>query len=453
MARFVELGVLLLGISLRLFLPLTYDVKEGFDYWFHYPYVEWFIKHNELPPITLVREVFHPPLFYFLGGLGMRLGASHQQLLWLSALSGVIRLLVIWLGLRLFFRDRPLVRVIALTVAALLPATLQNDGILNAESLHSMLTTTALLFMLLGLRAGGRGKWTHALAAGLLVALALLTKVTAVVMALSLGLAALSDTIVPRGSWRDRLVRGAPWVASLALMLALSGWYYQRNQRLWKQRFPTSFNTTEIWKARPIQHIPPWDRRPADFYYGWQTSYFTHPYESEDKQVKVRFWPTLVASTFVDYYNYRFFPPPEKGEPSVKANWRQLPATGYRSSQLSYAGGIVLAATVAAAWCAILVLALRRREKLWLLALAVPALSVFALLRFAVHHPFDDYGVIKGNYCQFAAAPLFALTGVAFEWLWRRRRVAAMVVLLALAAMAQYTLLARGTALYNFLRS
>jgi hypothetical protein len=234
---------------------------------------------------------------------------------------------------------------------------------------------------------------------------------------------------------------------------AVAGGYYERNFMLWKERFPTSFNTTEKWKVRPIAHIPPWDRRPLDFYVGWQWSYFAHPYESEDKFVKVRFWPTLVASTFVDYYNYRFFPPPAKDESAVQANWRMLPRAGYWSSRVSYAGGILLAATVTVAWCAAAWHAIRRREAWSLVALAVPALSVAALLRFSAHHPFDDYGVIKGNYCQFAAAPLYALTGLAVEWLWARRRAFAVPILLALVCVAQYTLWARFTALSNFLRS
>src|SRR6185369_15337915 len=104
----VEVLTAAVGFLLRLLLPFSYDVKDGYDYYSHAPYVDWFIKQDKLPPTTLVREVFHPPGFYWLSGHILRFGGTHQTLVWVSALSGCLRLFLIWYGLRLLFPTRPL---------------------------------------------------------------------------------------------------------------------------------------------------------------------------------------------------------------------------------------------------------------------------------------------------------------------------------------------------------
>jgi hypothetical protein len=44
-----------------------------------------------------------------------------------------------------------------------------------------------------------------------------------------------------------------------------------------------------------------------------------------------------------------------------------------------------------------------------------------AALQFAVVHPIDDYGVVKGAYLMFAAPVAFALFGLAVDWGHRKR--------------------------------
>jgi 4-amino-4-deoxy-L-arabinose transferase-like glycosyltransferase len=427
-ARAVELLLLGLGLALRLALPSTYSLISGFDYRAHHQYIDWITQHSSLPPAQLNYVVFHPPLYYFVASWLGRHGLV--ELGWIGAISGCVRLLAIAFGLHRFFPERPLVRVVAIGCAALLPMSLHADAMLSPESLHATFATLALLCLLLGMRAHA---WWYAPPTGVCLGLALLTKMTSLVLAAPLALAAVLQ-VLERRCWQAAL----PWLAAGAITVALSGWWFAHNLETWHTPFPTSFESTQ--KSQLEKSSP----RAAAFYWKWQPAYYEDPCShSGGGGPDVRFWPTLVVTSFVDFYNYGFAPDPSGGAPAVRCNYRLMRQSIFDSARVCFAGATVLALAVLLAWLA----SLRTRDAAFRVALTVPALAVLALLRFAVAFPLDELGVIKGLYLCFAAAPLFALTGVAFEWCWRRQRVLAAILLVALAAVAQYTLLARSLAL------
>jgi 4-amino-4-deoxy-L-arabinose transferase-like glycosyltransferase len=436
-----ESALLGLGLLLRVLMPLTFSVQWGFDFWGHEHYVRWFAHSWAPPPPNLSVEVFHPPLFYWLAGGLLRLGLPLQAVACLSALSGCIRLLLIWRGLRLVFPQRPLVRQVSLALAAIIPSALHIDGMLNAEALHSALTAGALLALMMGVGAQGWRKWLYAIVAGILTGLALLAKVSAVVIVATLALTTVLEAL--RG-----MRRALPWLAGLAMTLLLAFPHYRENKRQWDTWLPNSFTTTQLAVFYRVINVPVSKRRPLNFYLGWTPSYFVYPFAPEDKQAQARFFPTMVASTFVDHYASFFVWPPPTSEKPLHVNFRLMPASALWPARLSFLGGTILFLTVVPAFVVALWLALKRRNTIWLAGLAASALAIFAQLRFAVHYPLDDYGVIKANYVQFAAAPLYALIGVAVDWLCaRRQRTLASVILISIGMVALYTLFARTVAL------
>jgi 4-amino-4-deoxy-L-arabinose transferase-like glycosyltransferase len=427
--RILEWLLLLLGVALRLALPSTFEMVSGFDYRAHRQYIDWLAQHGSLPPADLSYVVFHPPLYYFVTGWAERHGLV--ELGWVNALSGCLRLAVIVFGLRRLFPERPLARVVAIGCAALLPTSLHADAVLGPESLHATFATLSILCLVLGLRERA---WRFAPLAGLWLGLALLTKISSLLLVVPLALAALTQ-LVERRRWRAAL----PWLSAGVIALAISGWWFQRNLEVWHTPFPTSFDSTQ---KSLVKRLTP-SRRPATFYWKWQPDYYDHPCAYSQGGPEVRFWPTLIVTSFVDFYNYGFGYRPTGGAPSLECNTRPLRRSIFDSARVCLAGATVLALTVLLAWLA----SLRTRDPAFQVALVVPAFAVLAQLHFAVAFPFDELGVIKGQYLLFAATPLYVLTGVALEWCWRRQRWLAAVLLAALAAVAQYTLLARGLAL------
>ena len=102
-----------------------------------------------------------------------------------------------------------------------------------------------------------------------------------------------------------------------------------------------------------------------------------------------RFWPALTASTFVDFYAYGFGPGPKPGEPGGERNGRALSTTALRLSQVSMAGGTVIALITVLSLLACL-------RQLWrtgderIVLLLVPVLAVAGQIHFATAFPNDN---------------------------------------------------------------
>src|SRR5262249_44691286 len=154
----------------------------------------------------------------------------------------------------------------------------------TGEALHSALAAGVLLCLLRGLGDDTR-RWKFALAAGALSGLALWTKLTAVVLVAMLGMAGALEL-------RDRR-RAAPWLCALLLSIAMAAPLLVHNHRQWGVYLVSSFESSQKWGAERMRAFSFWERRPLDFYLGWQSEYFALPYIPEDPHA--RFWPTLVA--------------------------------------------------------------------------------------------------------------------------------------------------------------
>jgi hypothetical protein len=433
-----ELAIITLGVTLRMSMYFRFDVRRGFDWWWHWQYVWWLAHHFALPNPDQSLEFFHPPLYYFLAGGMVRLGAEIPTVAWLSIACGCLRLLVIAWGLRRWVPD-PLARLTALALAAVFPTSVFIDGMETGEALSNLLCAVALFLGAASFERLGLWRARGAALTGLVLGLALLTKVSATTLVAAIGLVALLELL----QHRDPLRRLAPWLAALALIGATSGWYFARNHRLKGQYLLSSFDCFERNRALGIENIPYRDRRERDFVTHWSLEVHRDPYVPSATKPP-RFFPLLLASTFVDSYNFGFKPHPAH-EPYRIVNSQSLAPDLLWPSRLSFHGGLVIALVTVAAWLAVAWQALRRRRPDWQLFLAVPLLTLLAQLHFAWQYPFEFLGVVKGIYLQYGAPPLYALFGLGVAWLWRRPvgRPLAVVALASLGLVAGYTVYCR----------
>ena len=63
-----ELVLFALGVVLRYSMLTGYDIRWSYDSDDHWPYIAWFSNHWKLPPLSLSRETYHPPLYYVMAG-------------------------------------------------------------------------------------------------------------------------------------------------------------------------------------------------------------------------------------------------------------------------------------------------------------------------------------------------------------------------------------------------
>ena len=443
--------VFTLGVLLRLRLAESFDPRWSYDVTPHVDYVQYILDHGALPPLSAHRQACNPPLWYGLAAAVMGRGGTMEDVQLISIGAGIATLALIWAGLRRFFPDDRGARLMGLSLAAVLPCTVHIQGMVTNEALLGALSTATLFFVRPAFEATGRRRWLACAALGLTFAAALCTKISPILFA-----GAFAGGIALDALWKRRtlgiggaLRRQAPLALGVTFALLVGVPILARHYPSTGILFPTGYDSV---KVHSVAHIPLWKRRPVSYYVApCASDIVARPYYPTCSAPEARFWPVLLATTFADYYNFRYAGMPHGAEPELEVNARGLSERALSAMRASLVAGAVIALTTVGGVIAGLVRALRRRDAALAVVLVAFILALAAQLAFSVRWPYDGYGPIKGSYLQFASAPLFAAFGGAFSWLWRRpalRAVAALQVL-AVLVVAGYSVLARWHGFYD----
>jgi hypothetical protein len=446
-SRIPELAFVLLGVGLRLSMRFWYDVSLGYDFPTHHQYVRYIVDHHSLPPYNLNVAAYHPPLFYLLAALMEGSGLSPQATTAISAVSASVQLLLMWLGLELYLRESRFARVLAIAVAAILPAAVHVAGMASNEALSDVFCTGALVLLPQVVARRGRAAVGYAAAAGACLGFALLTKISgAVVLVAYLMVLAIIVARLAPGARIAEVRARVPAVATVfALVAAIAGWHYTRHKILYGKFVMTGYDQ---WADPDPSHVVPLlDERPLGYVVYWNEAIFGDPYYPTASTPRARFWPLAVATTFSDYYSFGFVPRSPWGVPTVIKNAKPVRISAMPLSRASMVGGTFLAAATVIAWLIAARVLWRRRDDVRLMPLLVGLLAIVGQLHFATRYPYDTMGPVKGVYLQFAGPVYCAMTGLAGGLLWGRRRplprLTALGLVGATALVAAYTIFAR----------
>src|SRR6202008_3812135 len=132
-------------------------------------------------------------------------------------------------------------------------------------------------------------------------------------------------------------------------------------------------------------------------YLGWSRSIHTYPYFPSASLNEARFFPMLIASTFVDYYNHQFAAARSSAR-EIRANERPLPEPAMTLGRGAMAAGTLIAAVTVAAWIVISVHALPVRHRVATTLLLIPLLGLAAQMWYAQVFPHDWLAIVKGAY-------------------------------------------------------
>jgi hypothetical protein len=445
-ARVPELLVLGVGVLFRLSMALTYDARIGYDFNSHWPYIQYLVARHELPPLAYNAAAYHPPLYYLVAAFVVAHGLGAGALGWLAALWGMIRLGLVWVGLERCLPESRLARVVALALAAVIPPAVLIDGMITNETLFMLLSAAVLVVAPAAIAATRAGRVGPMVGLGLLAALAMMSKISASVLVMSVGAAVALEIARARPSrWPALRARALPIIGAAVVLACLTGPFFVRNQILYGKMSPTGYEGSLKPNQAVYEGIPYFERRPLAFYVGWTPEIYVHPLFPTGLKPNPRFFPVLIATTFNDYYVYGY----SGGGMYGRRNW--VSAAGVTLGCLSVAGGTLIALVTTMAWFGAVRRLWRRRRDgepdPRFALLLVPLIGLLGQLHFAVKYPNDNFGPIKGAYLQFVAPVLCAMFGVGIAWMWRRGRrlwrAGAVVALGGLALVAVYSLHAR----------
>jgi hypothetical protein len=207
---------------------------------------------NSLPENRTVWTANHPPLYYVVAALPLRIGAETGHGLGGVRVARLITVAITLAGLvlvallaRELVPDRPELWVGAAGLAALVPALVRTSALVYNDALMFTLATAAMVVIARMLR---RGLTTRRLAllAAVAAACALTRTAGLPVAAVAATAAAAAVWIHDRGPTRRRLLRSAGAGAVVAGVVGVAaGWFYVRNAALYG-----SFTGTAVLLAR-----------------------------------------------------------------------------------------------------------------------------------------------------------------------------------------------------------
>lgn len=232
--RWLVLGAwLVMAVNNFWKLPL----EMGMDAKGHLQYIHYLFENGRIPLATEGWQMFQPPLYYLLAA------AVYQSFLSLFSAEIIIRILkllsflcgmaqveICYRTLRNAYPGKESLQVIGILLGGLLPMNLYMSQSLGNEPLVGCLT--ALLILLACRVSSGAREATRetAIIMGFILGLALLTKVTAILI-VPLLLFFVSTEILKRTGSAGEGIRSVARFVIIALCIALTvaGWYYLRN--------------------------------------------------------------------------------------------------------------------------------------------------------------------------------------------------------------------------------
>jgi tetratricopeptide (TPR) repeat protein len=206
--------------------------ESGFDAPAHGDYIRYIMERHSLPLANEGGTMYNPPLYYLISAgllkvltLPLSNPLSAEALRGFALIGGIIHLLLIAGSLRLLFPGNARIQAIALLFAAALPPNLYLSHYVTNEWLVAVLVT-GTIYLTLRLLRSPQATAGKCAAVGACLGAALLTKFTALLVALFV----LGAVVIKVWNYPGR--KPADWlrtVGALALTCGLvCGWHYAR---------------------------------------------------------------------------------------------------------------------------------------------------------------------------------------------------------------------------------
>jgi hypothetical protein len=236
-------------------LPLT----TGFDAQNHLVYIDHLRRERALPLPTDGWSTYHPPLYYAAVALLQEgAGASPRARAVATKLPSFLAGLgTVWVSFglaRALLPARPELAAAAVLFAGVLPLTVYTAAYVSNEPLHAALFGVATLLCVRAL-VRPRVRLRDAAGVGAAVGLALLAKVTALVLAAVAGFFLVARVVQREGLRGGRIAAVA--LAYAAPIAALSGWFFARSALRYGTPLVGNWNLPGLdWWSQPGFHTP-----------------------------------------------------------------------------------------------------------------------------------------------------------------------------------------------------
>jgi tetratricopeptide (TPR) repeat protein len=373
--------------------------SDGFDALGHLEYVQLVLDRGALPRPDEGWSTFHPPLYYALSALVLKLAGTTTRddaglfALRIQNLTLAVGHLLLLLGsIRLALAARPRAQLVAALLAGFLPMHLYLFQFVGNEGLAAMLCSASIFLGLRLLRAP-RPSMAGCAVLGAVLGAALLTRLSTGIAALVL-VTALAGRLAADGRGADGSWRGVG--VALLVCLAVCGWHYAR--LAWWVGSPLAGN----WDPRVFS---PWWQDP-----GYLTAAY---YTRFGGALSQPLWSGL--SSFADGIYSTLW-----GDGLASGHASLLTSPPWRREL--HDAGLLLAIVPSAAIAVGALLATRRfarrPDAVGFAVVGLAAAAACALGLWPLRHPI--YSVVKAFFGLPAVLSLCVFGALGFEWMGRR---------------------------------
>ena len=387
------------------------DPFTGFDPMGHLDYIFYIIKNQRIPLATEGWSMFHPPFFYLLSARFLEIinpffpsVRPFHLLKVIPFLCGLGNVGAAYALGRLIFKGDPLKVLFVVVMAGILPMNIYMSAYVGNEPLHALLVGLSLLTAVHIFRSF-ETRFSQMLILGLLLGLAVLTKITAWAILPAVAFFLAYKMI--------RLDRKTPGEVLLRLGLlfvvigVISGWYYVRNIIHFGHPFMINWNLAgQKWWQDPGFHT-------IKYYLGFGEA-LRHPYFSSFHS----FWDSLYSTFWGD------------GLIGGKAFLRFRPAVwNYDYMSAVYLLALPAVGILVIGFMKAVQMSFREKESGSRLIMAFLIISVYSFGFFLLFSTLrvPVYGQAKAFYCLAAMGPIsvfFALgLGRVNDWLSSSRLI------------------------------
>lgn len=207
---------------------------------------------------NVVAAANHPPLFYwYVGPVLDKASKAHdmdngiRRARYMVLALGAVSLVYFFRIVRLFFPKHPAIALGATAIVAMLPAFINTVSIVYNDAL-GILTTAGAFHGAMRLLVRGKTPW-RIFVTGLWMALAVFTRLSgAFVVAPAMLVAFVALLLHTEGNaWRKLLHACGVSLAYVVGMIAVSGWFYWRNYKIYEGDITASGQLLKLFGRRP----------------------------------------------------------------------------------------------------------------------------------------------------------------------------------------------------------
>jgi hypothetical protein len=294
----------------------------GMDVKGHMQYITHIYENMHIPLATEGWQMFQPPLFYVLSAVvykvfmtGFSPEYSEYALRIIPLFCGIAQVELCYRALRYAYPTRNDLQIVGTVIGGLLPMNIYMSQFAGNEPLAAFFTAVVILFVFRMLSSPSAPSGRDLVLTGLFLGLAVLTKMSAMLLALPVAVFLLCKSATHERD-KKRLIRASyrVFIFVFGVAFLVSGWYYIRNWIEMGQLFITGWDSSRniVWWQDPGYRTPG-----QLFTFGESLFYPVY-------SAAVSFWDGLYSTFWMDGYLSAYNRPPWNYSFMLSSAWLSL---------------------------------------------------------------------------------------------------------------------------------